>query len=355
MRVQEFRRSQRREAPLHTLNTYRLRILREVAARGTLTAAADALYLTSPAVSHQMATLERELGVPLFERTPRSLKLTEAGRRLVHHAQTILADCEAALAEVRSFAGEVAGTVTVSILETTANPGLMVLRERSRHPELDVVLVSMHPVDALAALRAGEIDVALADDWDCLPTPLSEGITRLDLLTEAYQVVLPRSHPLAGEESLLLRDLADEPWCVTQERGFREALEQTMRAAGFTPRVVLRSFNSRALVLSAEIGLGVGVIPASADTRGAGVALVPLAEPELTRQVFALTRAGSEESPPIKAVLETLKDTAVTRDDEAAPWILAPPVESGAVKDSPSHRPRTPFPMPAAPEPSVAM
>ena len=96
---------------MNTLNTYRLRILREVAARGTLAAAADALYLTGPAVSHQMTTLERELGVPLFERTARSLRLTEAGRRLVRRSETILSECEAAVAEVQSFSSEVAGTV----------------------------------------------------------------------------------------------------------------------------------------------------------------------------------------------------------------------------------------------------
>lgn len=350
-----------REAPLPTLNIHRLRILREVAARGTLTAAADALYLTCPAVSHQMTSLEREVGVPLFERTPRSLKLTEAGRRLVRHAETILADCEAALAEVLSFADTVASTVTVSILETTANPGLMVLRERARHPALKVVLVSMNQVDALAALRTGEIDVALAEDWDCLPVPSREGTSRLDLLTEDYQVVLPRSHPLAGEESLLLQDLADEPWCITREHGFREALEQTMRTAGFTPNVVLRSINSRALVLSAEIGLGVAVIPMSTDTRGADVALVPLAEPALTRQVFALTRSGSETSPPIRAVLETLQETAVTVDDEAVPWMrpaaaevpaepeASPEAAEQESQDARGLLSRTPFPMPVAP------
>ena len=309
---------------MYTLNTYRLRILQEVAARGTLAAAADALYLTSPAVSHQMATLERELGVPLFERTPRSLRLTEAGRRLVRHSETILTECETAVAEVQSFSSEVTGVVRMSILETTANPGAMILKERSRHPALKVILVSMHPMDALSALRAGEIDIALADDWSCLPAPASKGTTRLDLLDEGYEVVLPSSHPLASEETLQLRDLAHEQWCITQEHGFREALRLTMRAAGFTPDVVLTSFNSRALVLSAEIGLGIGVIPVSADTRGADVALVPLAEPALTRQVFALVRSGSQESPPIRAVLDAMEDAVSPHGSASLPWLTAP-------------------------------
>ena len=126
--------------------------------------------------------------------------------------------------------------------------------------------------------------------------------------------MLPASHPLANEEVLQLRDLAHEQWCVTREHGFRDVLQLAMRAAGFTPNVVLRSFNSRALVLSAEMGLGVGVIPVSADTRGANVALVPLAEPALTRHVFALLRSGSEKSPTIGAVLRRVKEGAALSD-----------------------------------------
>ena len=94
-----------------------------------------------------------------------------------------------------------------------------------------------------------------------------------------------------------------------------------MRAAGFTPNVVLRSFNSRALVLSAEVGLGVGVIPISADTRGANVALVPLAAAELTRHVFALVRTGSQESPPIRAVLDAMNEAVAPTRSARLPWL----------------------------------
>jgi DNA-binding transcriptional LysR family regulator len=199
----------------------------------------------------------------------------------------------------------------------------MALRARTRHPALNVVLVSMHPMDALPALRTGEIDVALADDWDRLPAPASKGTTRFDLLEEGYEVVLPRSHPLAGEDALRLRDLAGERWCVTQEAGFSQALQSTMQAAGFSPDVALRSFNSRALVLAAEIGLGIGVIPVSADTRGSDVALVPLAEPALTRRVFALVRSGSQSSPPVRAVLEGMAEANATPDEDQLPWLAA--------------------------------
>ena len=97
------------------LNTNRLRILREVAARGSIAAAARALYLTGPGVSHQLATLEREVGVALLERTPRSVRLTEAGRYLAGRAGVILAECEETLAGIGTYSDGVRGTVRVSM------------------------------------------------------------------------------------------------------------------------------------------------------------------------------------------------------------------------------------------------
>jgi len=293
-----------------TLNTYRLRVLREVAARGSIAASTQALHLTGPAISHHIASLERELGIPLFERTPRSLKLTEAGRCLVGYSEKVLSACEEAVAAVSSFSSEISGIVRMSILETAANPGYVLLRERERHPGLKLMLISMHPLDALAALRVGEIDIALSHDWECQPAPAAIGTTRVELMTETYNVVLSPSHPLAGEPRLRLRDLAHEPWCVIQEHGFREALLMQMKLAGFDPDIVLSSFNSRALVLAGEAGMGVSVVPASADTRGARVVLVPLAEASLTRHVFALVRAGSEASLPLQVVVDSLKEAA---------------------------------------------
>ena len=93
------------------LSTTRLRILREVATRGTAAAAAKALFLTPPAVTYQLAALEREVGVPLLDRSARSVRLTTAGLRLVEHADTILANCELAIADVQALSEEVRGTV----------------------------------------------------------------------------------------------------------------------------------------------------------------------------------------------------------------------------------------------------
>jgi DNA-binding transcriptional LysR family regulator len=294
------------------LNTTRLRILREVAARGTITAAAEALYLTPPAVSHQLATLEREVGVPLLERTARSIRLTDAGVRLVSHAETILAECEAALADVAAFSEEVSGTVRLSMFQTAAQSIALpaMARLAREHPSLEVVARGLEPVRSLPALRAGQLDVALSHEWDFVPMEPDPSIDRYDLLEEPVLVLLPIGHRLAGRP-IRLSDLAQERWCVAQESATsRQAVERVAQAAGFEPRIVFESDYFRAIGSAVEAGLGVGVAPLMTDLRGIDLAIEPLVDPPMKRRIFAAVRAGSGDSPAMRAVLGALQDAA---------------------------------------------
>ncbi|HEY5540506.1 MAG TPA: LysR family transcriptional regulator [Coriobacteriia bacterium] len=294
------------------LNTIRLRILREVAARGTITAAADALYLTPPAVSHQLATLEREVGVPLLERTARSIRLTDAGKRLVSHAETILAECEAALADVAAFSEEVSGTVRISVFQTAAQSIALpaMVRLTAEHPGLDLQASELEPVNSLPALRAGQLDIALSHEWDFVPMADEPSIDRYELLEEPVMVLLPLGHPLAGTP-VRLRDLAHERWCVAKESATsRQAVERVAQAAGFEPHIILESNYFRALGAAVEAGLGVGIAPLMTDLRGLNIAIQPLVEPKMSRRIFAAVRAGSGDSPAMRAVLGALQDAA---------------------------------------------
>jgi len=294
------------------LNTNRLRILREVARRGTITAAAEALYLTPPAVSHQLVTLERELGVPLLERTGRSISLTDAGKRLVTHAETILADCERAIGDVTAFSEEVSGTVRVSVFQTAAQAiALPAFRSLTkRYPKLELVVRGLEPANALPALRAGQLDIALSHEWDFVPFTRDPSTDRIELVEEPIRVLLPRTHPMANT-SVSLRDLADEHWCVAHEStASRQAFDRVAQAAGFKPRIFLESNYFRAIGAAVEAGLGVGIAPAMTDLRGLRIAIRPLVQPKMSRRIFAAVRAGSGEIPAIRAVLEALLDAA---------------------------------------------
>lgn len=304
---------------LQTLNTNRLRILREVAARGTIAAAAEALYLTPPAASHQLAVLEREVGVPLLERTARSAHLTEAGKRLVQHAETILGDCEIALADLAAFSQEVTGRIHLSTFQTAAQtialPAMAELAKR--YPSLDVIISELEPVRAIPALKAGQLDIALGHEWDFVPLPKEPGLDRYDLLTERIVALLPVGHPAAGGPVRLI-DLAEDHWCVAHESaGSRQAVRRVANSAGFEPKVVLESNYFRAIGAAVEAGLGVGIAPAMTDLRGLDIVIQPLAEPVMSRRIFAAVRKGSGGSPTLRAVLRALEESARRADGGA--------------------------------------
>jgi DNA-binding transcriptional LysR family regulator len=292
------------------LNTTRLRILREIAARGTISAAAVALWLTPSAVSQQMSALERELGVELLERTPRSVRLTDAGTRLVAHAERILADCEAAVADLESIDGMVTGTVRVSAF-TTAElhfllPALKQLRER--FPALTVQVTDFEPNLAMPALKSGQFDVVISHEYNVAPPYADPGIDRIDILSERMMLALPVTHPMA-EKSARLLDFAAERWIVGPNgTSCRDAVICAANIAGFEPRVDLQFEDYRVIANAVRQGLGVALIPRIADLHGiAGLSLRALEEPRLERTIYVAVRKGSAESPGISAVLDALR------------------------------------------------
>jgi DNA-binding transcriptional LysR family regulator len=291
------------------LNTTRLRILREVAARGSIAAASEALFLTPSAVSQQMSSLERELGVSLLERTPRSVRLTDAGTRLVAHAERILADCEEAVADLASMEGDVAGVLRVSAFPTAMQalvvPALGVLRER--YPALTVLVDDLEPHESMPALKSGQLDIALSHEYSIQPPFADPGIERYDLLREPMLLALPAAHPLAGKPAHL-SDFAEERWIVGREATFcRDAVLRACGICGFEPRMELQSNDFRVIGAAVAAGLGVALLPSIADMRGIeGLAVGEIVEPKLERQVFAAVRAGSGGAPAVRALLGVL-------------------------------------------------
>jgi len=293
------------------LNTTRLRILREVATRGTAAAAAKALYLTPPAVTYQLAALEKEVGVPLLDRSAHSLRLTNAGMRLVQHADTILANCELALADVQTLSNEIRGTVRLSVFRAAAGGVTLaaLLSLGREYPELEVLTSTLDPERAVSELRTGQLDIAVSYEWRLTPRPRTPGVDRHALFTEPMVLLLPPGHPIPA--SARLQDLANERWCIAQdEEHGRLVFEHVAHAHGFEPKVAFESDHFRAIASAVEAGIGVGLVPLLTDLRGVDVTVLPLAEPQMDRRVFAAVRPGSVDTPAIRAVLDALSAPA---------------------------------------------
>src|SRR5687767_13439110 len=155
------------------LDVKQLRVLKEVAAHGSFSAAAEALSYTQPAISQQVAALEKRAATTLVDRTSRGVRLTEAGRALVDHAEIVLARLAAAEAELEAIAGVRGGRVRLASFPTAGAsllPPAVALFTR-RHPEVELTFVEQEPEEAVQMLRAGELEVAIVFAYRELSQP----------------------------------------------------------------------------------------------------------------------------------------------------------------------------------------
>jgi DNA-binding transcriptional LysR family regulator len=246
------------------LDVKRLRVLREVAAKGSFSAAAESLAYTQSAISQQIAALEREAQTKLVERSARGVRLTEAGRALVRHADVILARLADAEAELEAIAGLRGGRLRLMSFATagaTIMPRAIALF-RERHPFVELSLEPAEPADALDSLRGGDCDIAMTIDAPFLNVE-DDGIDRVHVLDDPMYVVLPQNHPLAHKPRIKLEELAADPWIGGSSGGCPDTLIllRACNAAGFEPKIAFHSDDYLAIQGFIAAGMGVSLIP----------------------------------------------------------------------------------------------
>ncbi|MBD5787455.1 LysR family transcriptional regulator [Cellulosimicrobium terreum] len=284
----------------------RLRVLAAVAREGSVTGAARALHYAQPSVSHHLARLEAEVGVPLVERVGRGIRLTDAGRLLAARAEEILGRVGAAREEVEALAGLAAGRVRLAAFPSalaTLVPDV-VARLAVDHPGLVVGLVEAEPPEALAALRRGAVDVALVFEHDRSPADL-EGLVAVVLLEEELSIV-----SAAGGDGAVpdLAGLADAPWIAGCER-CRADLVGRCEREGFTPRVAFETDDYVAVQALVAAGVGISLLPALALRAHRDPRVVTHVLPGAARRVLAVTY-GDRPPPGARAVVDGLMGAA---------------------------------------------
>ncbi|MER5207912.1 LysR family transcriptional regulator [Streptomyces sp. NPDC002825] len=234
-----------------------------VARAGSFTAAARLLGYTQSAVSRQVQSLEDEVGAELFERLPRGVRLSEAGRVLVPHAEAVrdrLATARAELEALRSLGGGLLRLGSFSSATAALVPRAQAAF-RERHPGVTVSRVEGPSVKHLRLVAAGEEDLAVVSPpRDAPPAP---GVTLHHLLDEPMLVALARGHAHAGRRAVRLGELAEEEWIVGNER-LEDTLFRPAVAAGFRPRTGLLAHDWIAKLGAVAAGLGVTLVPALA-------------------------------------------------------------------------------------------
>jgi DNA-binding transcriptional LysR family regulator len=302
------------------LDARRLFLLQQLAVHDTIAATAQAVHLTGPAVSQQLAVLEREAGIALFEKHGRRLRLTAAGQLLVAHAEVVLGDLDAAEAELATLRGGTRGAVRIAAFASAARALVPVVWRQlapvSNGPALR--LLECEPAQAIASLQRRESDIALVHSYTLLPRELPAGCDQHPLLADPVLLALPAA--LAAERGLApgarasLERFATESWLLPgAETSCHEMTRRACGAAGFVPAPVAESSDFAVLAALVAAGVGVSLVPAMAlpDDR-TGVSLHPL-KPPVTRHVLALTLAGTSRRPDVRAVLDALIEVGAQR------------------------------------------
>jgi DNA-binding transcriptional LysR family regulator len=296
-----------------------LRVLRAVAEHGSFSAAADALSYTQPAISQQIAALEKRAGITLVDRGSRGVRLTDAGRALVEHAEVVIARLAAAEAELEAIAGIRGGRVRLASFPT-AGASLLppaVAEFTRRHPEVELGFVEREPEEAAQMLRAAELEIAIVFEYDRLnPNEFErfyEGIELHHLVDDPMYLALPGGHPLTRKPRVRLEDVAGETWI--QESGTHSWCghfhETVCEAAGFTPKVGFRSDDYNVVQGLIAAGVGISLLPGLSLTNvREDIVVRSLGRQAPARQIAAGTLAGRYRSPATDAMLKILSEVA---------------------------------------------
>ena len=296
------------------LDVRRMRVLREVATHGSFSAAADALSFTQSAVSQQVAALEREAGAKLLERGSRGVRLTDAGRALVSHADVILARIEDAEEELAALAGLRGGRLRIASFQS-AGATLVphaVKAFHDRHPKVELSMIEAEPDEAQVRLRSGDIDLALVYDFEPLPDTLGDDLELTPLIDDCYDAVLAVDHPLAARKRIRLADLADEPWIASSPQcGCRGITDRACHDAGFDLSVAFEADETMAAQALVAAGVGVTIFPRLAlNPLHPGVVARSLGASAPVRRIWAARPLEGYRSPASEAMLQILQDVA---------------------------------------------
>ncbi|MGL4745545.1 MAG: LysR family transcriptional regulator [Dermatophilaceae bacterium] len=293
-----------------------LRVMKAIADEGSFTAAASRLGYTQPAISQMVRRLEQRTGTVLVERVGRTVRLTEAGQVLARHAAPVLAALDAAEEEIAAIAGLRSGRVRLMAFPSasaTLVPRALALVKR-RFPDVSISFAEAEPPESLAALRAGECDLAVAFTYE--GSDLGHGEEDLDafvttpLLEDEVRLAVPRAHPAAALDTAELAALSDDSWIAGCPR-CRGHLLALATAAGFRPDVAYETEDYVAVLGLVSEGLGVALIPdlILRTVQHDDVVALPIT-PASRRTVAAVTTPDLGRVPAVAAALDALVESA---------------------------------------------
>lgn len=291
------------------MEVHQLRYFCAVARHGTFTRASQVEHVAQPSLSQQILKLEAELGARLFDRLPRSAKLTVFGKAFLPKAERILRELGEAKSELRDMSGNEKGQVVVGIIPTIAAYLLPRLLNgfTSRHPLVSLKIVEDITPVLLQGLAESTIDVGIA------ALPIHGEFASEALFEEKFYAVLPEEHRRASSDSISLTELNREPFLLLKEgHCFRDSLIAACNKAKMSPNVVFESGQFATILAMVSAGMGVSAVPAMAVQPQGGCKFVPISGKHSTRKVGIVTSRHHYQSRAQRLLMQQMRN--VCRD-----------------------------------------
>jgi len=288
------------------MEVHQLRYFCAVARYGTFTRASEIEHVAQPSLSQQILKLEAELGTRLFDRTPRSARLTVFGRAFLPKAERILRELEEAKSELLEMAGNEKGEVAVGIIPTIAAYLLPKLLRgfAARHPHTTVTIIEDITPALVERLHDGAIDMAIA----ALPIPGNE-LACEELFEEKFYAVVPATHRRASSKSISLTELNREPFLLLKEgHCFRDSLISACHKSRMTPSVVFESGQFATILAMVSAGMGVSAVPAMAVQPRPGCKFIPISGRHSARKVGIITSRHHYQSQAQRLLMKQMRD-----------------------------------------------
>ncbi|HET6359793.1 LysR family transcriptional regulator [Streptomyces sp.] len=292
----------------------RLAALVAVAEAGSITRAAARLGYTAPALSQQLAKLEREAGAALLVRSHRGARLTAAGELLATRARRVLDEMDRARHELARLSGLSGGRLRVGTF-TTVGVHLLppVLSSfRRAHPDVELTVAEYEPPGGILAVAAGEVDLALTHTYEpAEPAPPPAGVVLEPLLVEELVLVTAPGHALAGGSGRLpVAGLAGQPLISSApSHPPRKGVETALARAGATPAVVCESPGYALVCALVSAGIGVAVVPEMVAAMSATPLGVRQLDPADFRRTISVAHRGEESGPAVESLRALLRGT----------------------------------------------
>ncbi|WP_088835188.1 LysR family transcriptional regulator [Paenibacillus tyrfis] len=250
-----------------------------------VTEAARSLHVTQSSLSKTIQRLEEDLGVPLFDRTGRKLRLNEYGSRFLRRAERALFELEQGKQELSDLSSPEHGTIELAVTNASKLPNI--LREfRKKHPHIQFHVQMLTTQEMVTLLHRGEVDF-------CLSSPPVQGddIECQIVYYDPILVAVPKGHRLADRSSVSLTELKDE-WFVGVNRGYRtrDLVDSVCQSAGFAPKYVYEGNEPARLSAFVEAGIGIAFIPSTARDSREDIRYLQVEDHELVREIALLWR-----------------------------------------------------------------